>query len=353
MSKKDAVDALSLRGPDRVPSFEVLEHPSIVKKVSGIDPYEDPVRAYLKALPLLEIDWVVDIPDRAVRFETERSTIEQEDGTLLTEWGCSGSVWEEDFKFRSPEEVLKYRPLEDTTGRVRVVGSSYQKPRIDRPREHRKQAGNTVLITGLYYTTLFQFGIMSFGWENFLTAAALGPETFGIILDQFTEISVRNITEMVNDDCPVFFFHDDLAITRGLVCPPEWYRREIFPRYEKILEPARKAGKRIVFVSDGRFEELIPDLIAVGIDGIHIDSSNDLESVLKRYGEDHAVIGNIDTQVLTWGDYEDIKKEVTRCAELGRRYPGYMFKSSGDVPHNIPIENVEAYTLLKRELGRR
>ena len=353
MGLKRAVDALSLRPVDGIPSFEVLEHPGIVHKLSGIDPYQDPVAAYIKALPLLEIDWVVDIPKRAVRFQGGQSTIMREDGSKLTEWGCSGSPWEEDYGFRSAEEVLAYRPLADREGRVRVVSRKWRDERIQSPRQSRRQAGDSVLITGIYYTTLFQFGIMAFGWEHFLTAAALDPQTFGIILDQFTEISVQNVSEWVQDDCPVFFFHDDVAITRGLVFAPEWYRREIFPRYERILEPARQAGKIIVFVSDGRFEELIPDLIALGIDGIHIDTSNNLHSILERYGNDHAVVGNIDTQILTRGSYQEIKAEVRRCADLGRRYPGYFFKSAGDLPHNIPIANIEAYTRLKRELGRR
>lgn len=353
MGLQRAVDALSLRSVDSIPSFEVLEHPGIVQKVSGIDPYQDPVQAYIKALPLLEIDWVVDIPTRAVRFQEGQSTITVEDGSKLTEWGCSGSPWEEDYGFRDVEEVLAYRPLEDREGRVRVVGRRYRDARIQGPRQNRRLAGDSALISGLYYTTLFQFGIMAFGWENFLTAAALDPKIFGVILDQFADISVENVGEWVNDDCPVFFFHDDLAITRGLVFSPDWYRREIFPRYERILEPARQADKIIVFVSDGRFEELIPDLIALGIHGIHIDTSNDLQSVLERYGDDHAVIGNIDSQILTWGSYEEIKAEVRRCAELGKRYAGYLFKAAGDLPHNIPMPNIEAYIEFKRELGRR
>jgi hypothetical protein len=51
MSLKRVVDALRLLPVDSIPSFEVLEHPGIVEKVSGIDPYQDPVGAYIKALP--------------------------------------------------------------------------------------------------------------------------------------------------------------------------------------------------------------------------------------------------------------------------------------------------------------
>jgi hypothetical protein len=353
MGRQEAVDALRLLQPASIPSVEVLEHPAIVHKVSGIDPYENPVGAYLKALPLLGIDWVIEVPQKAVRFGEGQSTIVGEDGIRRTEWGCGGSPWEEEHGFTSVEEVLAYRPLEDEQGRVRVVSRAYRDSRIQDPRRVRALAGDAVLVSGIYYTTLFQFGIMAFGWENFLTAAALDPSTFGVILDQFAQISVQNVEEWVRDDCPLLFFHDDLAITRGLVFPPEWYRREIFPRYERILEPARRAGRIMVFVSDGRFQELIPDLMALGIDGVMIDSSNDLAWVLEHYGRDHSVMGNIDTQILTRGNLQEIRAEVERCALLGRRYPGYFFKASGDLPHNIPLASLEYYFQLKRELGER
>ena len=270
-----AIDALSLRPVDRIPSFEVLEHPGIIQKVTGIDPYRDPVRAYLAALPLLEIDWVQDVPKRAVRFPEQRSTITSEDGIKLTEWGCSGSVWEEDYGFRSPEEVLAYRPLEDRGGRVRVVSRAWRENRIGSPRETRRLAGDAALVTGVYYTTLFQFGIMAFGWENFLNAASLDTRTFGVILDQFADISVENVTEWVGDDCPVFFFHDDLAITRGLVFDPAWYRREIFPRYERILEPARQAvnGDRVAVWLKDRGEVTLKRFFAEG-DRVRLQPAN-------------------------------------------------------------------------------
>jgi hypothetical protein len=353
MGRQRALDALFLRPTDRIPSQEVFEHPGLIGKASGIDPFEDPVAAYMKALPLLDIDWVADIPREATRFPEGQGTIVREDGSRITEYGTGGSLWEDDHVFHDLDDVLAYRPLEDSAGRVRVVRRDYRQTRMEWPRRMQSLAGETVLITGLYYTTLFQFCIMAFGWENFLQAAALEPRKFGIILDQFTEISVENVRSWVSGECPVFFFHDDLAITRGLVFAPAWYRKEIFPRYERILEPALKAGKRTVFVSDGRYDELMPDLVSLGIHGLMFDSSNDLDRVLRTYGDRIAVIGNMDTRIITQGSEEEIKAEVRRCAEVGRRYPGYFFKAFGDLPHNIPLAKLELYNQLKRDLGKR
>jgi uroporphyrinogen-III decarboxylase len=168
------------------------------------------------------------------------------------------------------------------------------------------------------------------------------------------EISRNNIAKWVKQShSPVFLFHDDIAMTRGLVFSKEWYLKEIIPRYEQILEPAFQSGKKLVFISDGNYMDLIPEIMSLGIHGLMIDLSNDLEWVLKTYGMDHVVIGNINTMTLTFGTRDDIRHEVQRCANLGKLYPGYFFKSSGDLPHNIPLDNISYYFDLKAKLGIR
>lgn len=353
MGLERAVKALFMESTDKIPSCETLEHPGIISAVTGMDPYADTKAAFIKTAEILDIDWYIDIPGRAVHFSGNESTKTLEDGRKLTEWGIGGSEWEDETVFKSVEDVLNYRPLEDTDGRARVVSKQYRDERIGSTRINRKIAGDKCLVTGLYYTTLFQFGIMAFGWENFLVAAGSDPDTYSIILDQFAEISYQNVKEWVSDDFPIMFFHDDLAITRGLVFKPEWYRKEIFPRYEKIMDPAKQAGKRIIFVSDGNYSELIDDIFAIGVDGIMVDCYNDLNSILAKHGDKHPIIGNIDTFILTNGTHEDIKNEVKRCADVGKRYPGYFFKAAGDLPHNIPLAKIKYYFDLKKEYAIR
>jgi len=350
-----AVRAIHLQPTDSIPSEEWVDHPRFIQQVTGLDAFEQPLESSLELVRRLDIDWVTDLPRTAMKFERGQTEQRAADGSRYTEWGFTGSVWEDESLFHDPDEVLAYRPLEDAAGpqRVRVVSRAYREGRIQGPREVRRVVGDATLVSGLYYTTLFQYGIMAFGWENFLTAAASEPETFRLILDQFAQLSVENVTEWVRDDCPVFFTHDDLAISSGLVFPVEWYRREILPRYERIFEPAHAAGKKIIFVSDGNYMPLMDDLAALGVHGFMIDPSNDLAWVLERFGRDHVVIGNIDTSILTFSAPTQVEAEVRRCAELGRGYPGYFFRAAGDLPHNVPLENMHAYFEAKRRWGAR
>jgi hypothetical protein len=347
-----ALDAFALRPTPRVPSFEVLEHPALIREVTGIDPFERPLEAWPRACEALGIDWIVDIPRTTYRFAPGEEVRDLGGGERVTEWGCSGSLWAEESGFSTVDDVLSFRPREDDRG-VRVLQPAYQEERRRSALEAQAVAGDSVLVTGLYYTLLFQFCIMIFGWERFLEAAASDPEAFTVVLDQLAEVSRANVAAWAATDNPVLFVHDDVAVTRGLVFSPAWCRRELLPRYERILEPAFSAGKSVVFVSDGRFEELVDDLFAVGIHGVMVDHNNNLERILTRHGATRVVVGSVDTAVLTRCTPAEVRAAVQRCMELGRGCPGFFLKAAGDIPHNIPLANAHAYIDAKRELGAR
>jgi uroporphyrinogen decarboxylase len=183
-------------------------------------------------------------------------------------------------------------------------------------------------------------------------AAAAEPERFKTTIARFARLSVEYAETFAQTDLPVFYCHDDLALTRGLVFAPKWYRENIFPHYERIFEPLKKAGKKIIFVSDGNYTALIDDLIHVGVDGLMVDHFVDIEAVLNRYGGKLLIAGNADIAKLTFGTPEDVRRDVARCMEYGRRYPGYVIKVTGDLPHNIPLANIEAYFAACWEMGK-
>ncbi len=352
MSKSRALKAMNLEATDRVPCQEWIDHPEFIKKITGIDPFEYPTEAVVKLLKVLDIDWYVGIPEKSRKFDNGE-TSKTEEGIKYTEWGFTGSQWEEENVFLDEEEVLSYNPFEDKTGRVRIVTKKYRRDRINDCLKGQPLAGDSTLVTGLYYTTLFQSFILAFGWELFLVTARLEPERFKKTIELFTEFSIRNVNEWLEEDIEVMFCHDDLSLSRGLVFPKEWYVENIFPSYERIFDPIKKAGKKIIFVSDGNYTDLIDDIFAVGADGLIVDNYVDMGPVLKKYGSSKVICGNVDSRILTTGTMDDVRKEVKRCMDLGKQYPGYFIRAAGDLPHNIPLDNIECYFDSCRELGLR
>ncbi len=348
MSMERFLKAVNLEPVDRVPSNEWIDHPAFVKKLTGIDPFEDPQGAVIEAIRLLDLDWYVSIPKHANKFAKDETKKDLGEGRYVSEWGFTGSGWSMEHHFHSDEEVLRYNPLEQATPQQR---QNQYAATIAGLKKDQELVGDSCFISSLYYTTLFQWFILTFGWEMFLMTAAAEPERFKQSIEWFTQMSVEYATYFASTDIPVFYCHDDLALTRGLVFSPAWYRENIFPNYERIFDPLKKAGKKIIFVSDGNYNELLDDLVAVGVDGMMVDHFVDIEEVLRRYGGKKVIAGNADIAKLTFGTPEDVRKDVARCMEYGKRYPGYIIKCTGDLPHNIPLENIEAYFNACRDLG--
>jgi hypothetical protein len=345
MSYQRAIDAINLRLPRGIAECENLDHPAYMQELIGWDPWENPQQAYLQAFRALDLDWVHAIPASATPRGTfvQRSSVELPGGERITDWGLNASHWREEFQFGSVEDVLAYDPLQNVP-EVDHIAAKFKPRWFQGMFDEQALAGDSMLVCGTYYTTLFQCGIMVFGWPLFLTAAGAEPERFQRILDAFAELTRRNIAEYAAQNRPLLFIHDDIAMQHGMVFHPDWYRKRIFPLYEKILEPVlANPVTRTCFVSDGDYTAVVPDLLALGFDGLMVSPNMDLGEIARLYGKDHYLVGNVDTAVLTFGDQDDVRKEVARCVEQGKAAGGHIIKAIGDMPHNIPIANLRAY----------
>jgi uroporphyrinogen-III decarboxylase len=191
---------------------------------------------------------------------------------------------------------------------------------------------------------------MTFGWELFLTAAASEPERFQRVLQEFAKVSRFNLEMIAADGPDMIFLHDDVAMERGLVFHPNWYRKRLFPLYEELLEPLMKNKRvKVRFVSDGDYTLLLDDLVALGFDGFIINANLDLAAIARRIGRDHFLVGNVSTAVLTFGKLEDVVQEVKRCLEDARPCAVHIIKATADLPHNIPLENIRSYFRASRD----
>ena len=342
MSFERAIKAINLEKTDKIPQQETIDHPEYMHKLLGLNPYKNPIQAYVDTYKKLDIDWIWGIPRRAVKFNEGESAKQSKNGSsFYTEWGLAGSEWKKPY-FSNVEEVLRYDPLINKE-RIGIVTEEHNLSQIRAAKEDQRLMGNSALVTGLYYTTLFQFPIMVFGYELSSVAALTKPNQFKKILKKFAEISIENAKAWANSNIRVIACHDDIAIARGLFFPPQWYRENIFPWYKEIWKPIKERNLKVIFISDGDYTPLVDDLTAIGADGFIVNESMDLPFFIKKFGGSKVILGNMDTRLLTFGTPEQIKEEVLRCFSQAGNCPGYFLKTVGDIPHNVPLSNVEAY----------
>jgi len=339
MSYERGMAAIRLQSPDEIPQTQYISHPRLATALTGLAP-DDPRlgEEYARVLDL-DLHWSTDAPQVQGRLTNMGHAVWLEDGSDFdTNIQCP---------FATPEEVLAFDPV-----------AEYGIPDVDE-QAARYQAQWTAtqrqtdgVLTGGIYRTLFSFAIAAFGWDMFLTAAALDEERFDRVLDGFFRIIMAYTQAWAKTDLEVFLTHDDIVWTQGAVFHPDWYRRHVFPRYRAYWEVVRDAGKPVLFCSDGDYTEFIDDLAAAGAQGFIFEPLTDLDYVVSRYGKTHVIIGNADTRILTFGSKEQVWDEVRRCIDAGRDCPGYFFAIGNHIPHNVPVENAvecfRAYWALRR-----
>ena len=337
MSYERGMAAFNLQAPDQIPHTQYITHPEwleYVRRQQG-----KPEAGWPE---LLDFDyvWHVDGPSwDGGRWTDMGHAIFQADGSDYRLPKESPFQDLEDIYTLDP--VAEYGPidLDEQTGKYRAWCENAL------AQDHMTSGGT--------YRSVVSFAIAAFGWENLLLAAGTDPERFGAVLNRWTDYLMTFVQAWARTDIEVYHTHDDMVWTAGGIFRPEFYETYVFPNLKRMWDCARDAGKKILFTSDGNYTEYIDDLAAAGAQGFVFEPLTDLESVCRKYGQTHVIIGNADCRVLTFGTRGDVRAEVERCLDLGRDCPGFFFSVGNHIPPNVPIANAEACMAAYAELRNR
>lgn len=338
MSKSLGIKALNLEMTKKIPHTQYISNDEYIYKKTGINTKK-----------LKDNDEKSILVDSAIANALDYDFIghsyEMPVGGRTTNMGHA--VWSEVNKkdtkvscpFKSVDDVLDFKPLDEyILPSTDLIAKSFK--------EHLNKVRNLYtdgVIPGGRYNTLFSACIRAFGWEMFLSSAAKNEKKFNRILEGFAEISLTEIMAWTRTDIEVFICHDDITWTSGAVFSPNWYRKYIFPQYERLWKPLRDKGIKVLFCSDGNYAEFIDDIAKAGADGFIFEPCTSLEYVADKYGKTKVIIGNADCRILQFGKKKDIRKEVKRCIDIGLRCPGYFMAVGNHIPNGISVDNIEYY----------
>jgi len=349
MSYKYGMAALNLEMTDLVPrtEYSVTGHYALIKKLTGIDGSQpgketEACRAIMK-------EWDFSINWGALIFG-------QELGKWQTSMGhaeyAQGGVDRDDniyCPFADEEEVFKF----DFYKEVGPIDINYY---IKAFNEHFISQNNfysdVVNMSGVY-TTCMSGLINILGWDLLLNCAASDPKRFGEFTDRFCDWRGQFFTALAKSDVPVVMIHDDIVWTEGAFIHPDWYRKYVFPNCKKMFKPVVESGKKILYTSDGNFTEFIDDIADCGVNCFVLEPLTDMQYIADKYGKTHSFIGNADTRVLLSGTKEDIRNEVKRCMDIGKKYPGFVMAVGNHIPANTPIDSCMYYNDFYMQMRKR
>jgi len=335
VSYRIGIDALNLRPAPRPAHTEYCSNGALKREVCGGDE-----RAFLDAWDY-DLIWRTD--DGPVPWSQRGRVTDMGHAAFL-----EGDVDKREARpspFTTPEEVLAFDAvaeygLPDADGLTAYYEEAYQEAQAAHPGQ---------VVPGGYYKTLVSGAIESFGWEMLLTAAA-DRDGFERVLDSFFRLSLHHYRAWARTSIEAFICHDDMVWTSGPFMSPDFYRKTIFPRYRELWAPLKRAGKRVLYCSDGTWTGFLGDVAAAGADGFIFEPTTSLEEAVAKFGASHVIVGSkVDCRTLTFGSKGGIRAEIDATLALAKGCPGFVFAVGNHIPSNVPVQNALFYFEYLRE----
>jgi len=235
------------------------------------------------------------------------------------------------------------------------------KPRLDPSRAGRYPRAWSDL-TRRYATRDYPVGIMGgfglfsglrrlMGTETACTLFYDDPALAHEMLDFLTAFAIETYRKALQEvRLDYVEIWEDFAFKDRPFVGPGIFTEFLAPRYRRFTDFVRRHGVEFVSLdSDGNFDVLIPQLIAVGVNVIwpvEVAAGMDAPALRRKYGHDLVLWGGIDKREIAKGPAaieREVLRQVPRLIEDG----GYVPHLDGSWPGSIPYDCFLYYMELK------
>lgn len=191
------------------------------------------------------------------------------------------------------------------------------------------------------------------GTENFLMNTILNPDKLKLLLDKILDYQIKLTRAIMKSGISGIRFTDDWGIQNTLLIKPDMWRKFIKPGIKMLFEITKEYGGLIFHHSCGHVEEILPDLIEMGLDVLDPcqPASNDIYGWKEKYGDKLSFMGGIDTQgYLSFDKPESVKGKVKKFISFMSKGGGYIAAPSHTI--SIPKKNKEAMLQAINEVNK-
>ena len=226
-------------------------------------------------------------------------------------------------------------------------------------REEALQYDRAYAILGGEWSPFWHDVIDLLGFDALIYLMYDRPELVDAVItrvaDYYLEVN-RRIFDASGDAIDILFIGNDLGAQSGPMIGPDHFRRFLLPPLKRFVDLGHAFDKRVILHTDGSVRALIPDMIAIGLDGMQSVQSHshgmELEGLKRDFGAQFNFMGGVDTQALIEGTAEDARRLTLETLRIMKPGGGFIASPSHDyLLPETPVENVIVMYETLREHG--
>jgi uroporphyrinogen decarboxylase len=195
------------------------------------------------------------------------------------------------------------------------------------------------------------------GMEALLVDLVANPDFAAALLDIVTEMMAGLAARLASYDIDILWLADDFGTQRALMMRPKVWRGWFKARLRTVIAAAKaiRPDLPVAFHSDGKIDEIIPDLIEIGVDVLNPIQPEvmDPAAIKREFGRDLAFWGGLGTQTtLPFGSPAEVRRTVRDLITTVGAGGGFLIAPTHVVEPEVPWENIVAFIEAVDEFGR-
>lgn len=343
-SRERLLTALSGKQPDRVPTWELAINQPVIKGILKEEALAiGDLNAYMVLVERLDVEGLTAF--ETMNYRKARKRVIQDEWGITYKIGAQGEKFPLDGPIKSMEDLENYTPLNPHKNyrwnTLKIMNAMFD--------------GNRALAVCVHDAFEYAWFLRG-GMDEFLKDFYRDPELPKAITRMVVDYNVELVKEAAKVGADFVVAGDDYAYKKGPLISPGQFREFILPGLTRLVEATHQEGLLFLKHTDGNIWSLLDMLVDAGIDGIcplEPGAGMDIGEVKERYGDQVAVVGNIDcTALLPKGSEEEVREAVRDCISKAAPQGGYILSSSNTIHYGVKPTNYLAMVKALREYGR-
>lgn len=196
------------------------------------------------------------------------------------------------------------------------------------------------------------------GMDRFMMEATLDEPFIRALYEKVVALLCKQAYQLTTVGADIIFNGDNFATQRGLMVSRSFWREWYGPAHKKLIDILKAADPAVKYYyhADGMMQEMIPDMIEIGVDIIDPIQAEcmDPAAIKKEYGKDIVISGTVGIQhTMPLGSPEEVADEVRLRIDTVASGGGFLLAPTHTLPPEVPWENILAFVETAREYGKR